>query len=110
MGIEQDIINKINQKKSPNIPFIKKDFLDSIHEKITNNMLRIDPNKKEKGNNTKNTTSTKAQQVIEADTAFRNALSNLVIALTELGDKELSQQLLGEHILMLNEMFKTFEK
>ena len=40
---------------------------------------------------------------------FRKAVKELAISLGELNDKEIAQKLLGEHIIMLDSIFKNFE-
>jgi hypothetical protein len=54
--------------------------------------------------------SNKADAVIQADKGVRESVQNLVVSLFELGDKEIALKLIGEHIIMLNEAFKEFEK
>jgi hypothetical protein len=105
MGIEQDIVNKINEKKGINLPFIKKDFVQGIHDKVINQVKGTTEQQSQQAG-----ISNAAEKVVYADTQFRAAVQELVVALLELGDNDLGRQLIGEHIMMLNSIFQEFEK
>jgi len=115
---ELDLIYRIKRKKeypglfSGNVP------LSDIHNKIVDNLrshstIPSDKNKKTTtsypSNNKGNPMDTKANRVMSADKKFREALQELAISLMDLGDKDIGMKLIGEHIMMLNDVFKEFE-
>ncbi|MCK4796237.1 MAG: hypothetical protein KAT05_02585 [Spirochaetes bacterium] len=108
MSQESDLINKINKDKNSNIPLFDKDYLSSVHEKVINKVKRTVPQQQQQEQQ-QNVTSNKAEEVIQADMNFRKAVKELAISLGELNDKEIAQKLLGEHIIMLDSIFKNFE-
>jgi len=105
---ERNLFNKINRDKGKNIPLFGDHILNGVHEKITNRLQRIDPNQNQKAKNVPKIEG-KADKVIHADIQLRGAVKDLVDSLTELGDKGVAQKLIGEHIIMLNNIFKMFE-
>ena len=106
MNQEKDFINKIKQEKSSNIPLFDKDYLSSVHDKVINKIKRVNPKQQPQE---ESRMTNKADSVIKADMNFREAVKELAISLDELNDKEIAQKLLGEHIMMLNDIFKNFE-
>ena len=104
MSKEKEIINKILSEKSANIPLFDKDYLSEVHEKVMNRVTRANDEKPQQSK-----APNKAEIVIQADKNFRSAVRELVISLSELGDKQIAQKLLGEHIIMLDSIFKDFE-
>ncbi|OHD13036.1 MAG: hypothetical protein A2086_07520 [Spirochaetes bacterium GWD1_27_9] len=113
---EKDLLNKIKHNKSSNINFFDKDLLESLHQGVVNKTFRINPdanknkpNVSQKPKVSNNQNQNKSQSVIEADKMFRESVKRLYLSLLELGDKEAARRLIGEHILMLNDIFKEFE-
>ena len=51
----------------------------------------------------------KVEGIVNADLRIREGVKDLAEALFELNDKEVAQKIIAEHIMMLNELFKTFE-
>ncbi|HBI37626.1 MAG: hypothetical protein A2015_01675 [Spirochaetes bacterium GWF1_31_7] len=52
----------------------------------------------------------KVEQIIANDKKVREAVQNLVVSLTELGDSDIAMKLIGQHIIFLNDMFKEFDQ
>jgi hypothetical protein len=113
--MEKEFLNNINRNRQGGFSFFDKDKLNALYNGVVNKTFRVNenaaqnkPKPKIPGNGGK-MSDNKANTVIQADKQVRAAVQNLVISLSELGDKEIAQRLIGEHILMLNEFFKEFE-
>ncbi|MBN2544843.1 MAG: hypothetical protein JXB50_03535 [Spirochaetes bacterium] len=106
---EKNFINKIRADKSKNIPVFDNNLLSNIHEKVLNRLKGIQPNQKNTGAMGSSSVNKKAENVIQADIKLRKAVKELIDSLSELNDKEVAKNLLGEHIIMLNDIFKMFE-
>jgi hypothetical protein len=104
---EKDLLNNISRDPKGNYSFFDKNTLNGVHDAVINKTFRIKDNQNKK--QMENKLSNKANTVIQADKNVREAVQGLVIALSELGDKEIALKLIGEHIIMLNECFKEFE-
>ncbi len=105
MSEMNDFFKRVNQDKSKNVPIFDRNEVSNIHEKI------IDRIKGGKGQEAKSSVNNPmANEVIQKDIAFREALANLTNALMKLNDKEIAMKLIGEHIFMLDSIFKDFEK
>jgi hypothetical protein len=110
---EQDIYNRINRDKSADFSFIGKELLNSVYNKVVNKAFRINENNEKRINMSSNKMpnySNKADIVMQNDRQLRDSVQNLIISLVELGDKEIAIKLLGEHILMMSQAFKEFDK
>lgn len=101
-----EFFNRVNRDKSKNVPLFDRNEVSNIHEKI------IDRIKGGKGGQEAKSSinNPMANEVIQKDIAFREALTNLTNALVKLNDKEIAMKLIGEHIFMLDSIFKDFEK
>lgn len=106
---EKNLINKIKADKSQNLPLFDNKLLSNIHEKVMNRIQRIQPNQTGGNQGANPGVNAKAELVMQSDMKLRKAVKELVDALTDLNDKEIAQNLLGEHIIMLNSIFKIFE-
>lgn len=102
---EINFINKINKNNDSDLSLFPKGIVEGVHKKIINKLKGIDENKTQK--NAKE--HSKADIVIQQDIILREAVKNLAISLEELNDKEIAKKLIGEHIIILSEIFKTFE-
>lgn len=102
---EKDFLNKIKQDKSSNFSFVDKNLLNNVHKKVLNKTFRVNDNNQNKSNGLNN----KAQMVLNSDKLVRKAVQDLYVSLKQLGDKELAQKLICDHIIMLNEILKEFE-
>lgn len=129
MSDKQDFLNKINEDRSNHHSFIRKDSLSQIHERIINKTMRMDPNagagngkrssnsssssrnrgQSKASNGGKMSMKEKAEAVMQNDMQVKEAMQNLILSLSELGDKEIATQILGQHIIFLNDIFKEFE-
>ena len=108
---EQDLRNRINRKKDPSLSFFNnKSLLNSVYNKVVNKEFRIDENKGNNMSNSQQNYSNQADIVMNNDRRVRESVQNLIISLVDLGDKEIAMKLLGEHILMMSQAFKEFEK
>ncbi|HNZ26912.1 MAG TPA: hypothetical protein PK385_03525 [Spirochaetota bacterium] len=115
---ELDLIYKIKRKKEQSNLFRGNIRLSDIHNKVIDNLrshstIQSDNNKNStdrySSDNKGNLMEIKAQRVIAADKIFREALQELAVSLMDLGDKDIGVKLIGEHIMMLNDVFKEFE-
>ncbi len=98
---EQDLIAAINQDQPNGAMFGGGDPLGKVHKQMTDRLMgHYAPNKSQ---------DQKIAAVVLADKKMRNAVKDLTSALFKLNDKEAAQKLLGEHIIMLNQIFKEFE-
>ena len=105
MSEMNDFFKRVNQDKSKNVPMFDRSEVSNIHEKI------IDRIKGGKGQDAKSTVNNSlVDEVIQKDKAYREALTNLTMALVKLNDKEVAMKLIGEHIFMLDSIFKDFDK
>ena len=102
MSEMNDFFKRVNQDKSKNIPLFDRNEVTNIHEKVVNRIKRV-KDQKGSGNNL-------VDGVIQADKAFREALKDLITMLYKLDDKEVATTLIAEHIMMLDSVFKDFEK
>ena len=112
MNEANEIIQKINQKKGDNSnhpPLFEAGLLDNVHERVVDKLLRRNKEQPERNKRSQHM-SNPAEQVIAADKEVREAVQNLVIALSELGDKTIALKLISQHIMFLNDMFTEFEK
>ncbi len=103
---ENDIINMINRDKSQNTPLFGQETLNNIHNKI------MDRLKGGGRNNAEQKVSSKQEimeMVAKADYKLRDSVNTLANILIEINDRELALSILGEHILMMSELFKSFE-
>jgi hypothetical protein len=110
---EQDLINSINRKKSQGFSFFNnKELLNSVYGKVVNKEFRINENKRKDNmsNNNQQNMSGKADLVMRNDRQVRESVQNLIMSLVDLGDKDIALKLLGEHIIMMSQAFKEFEK
>jgi hypothetical protein len=108
---EQDLINSINRKKSQGFSFFNnKELLNSVYGKVVNKEFRINDNKRNNMSNNQQNMSNKADLVKRNDRQVRESVQNLIMSLVELGDKDIAMKLLGEHIIMMSQAFKEFEK
>ena len=107
---QNDLIRKItmdkNQKQSGSL--FGKDYLSNIHEKIMGRIRGNNMDNRSYQNSQVNSNSL-ADDVISADKMLRQSVTDLANALFNLGDKSVAQRLIGEHIMILNEIFKSFE-
>lgn len=101
---ENDIINMINRDKGQNLNLFGKQLSD-VHNKVINQLMGKKNNQQQNPANSQNV----AEMVSKADYMLRDAVNTLAMILIELKDKELAQRLLGEHILMLSEIYKSFD-
>ncbi|HPO48767.1 MAG TPA: hypothetical protein PLO89_00435 [Spirochaetota bacterium] len=104
---EKDFLNKIKQDKSGNASFFDSNLLNNVHKKVLGKTFRINENNQKQQKN--DSVNNKAQTVINSDKFVRKYVQDLYVALKQLGDKEIAKQLIFEHIMMLNEIFKEFE-
>lgn len=109
MNEQQDLINKINHNKKSNIPIFDGNTLNSVHNKVLGRVTGADRYDKNKEIPGKVKMDAKVEEIIAADKGVRQAIQDLVISLSELGDKDIAMKLIGQHILFLNDMFKEFE-
>lgn len=119
MDMKSEFLGKINRDNSNNTPLLGGDPLSGIHKKILNQVKGVKTedekaklealtrmlNREQEEPQPK----TKAEMVIQADLKFRDALKELAINLDELGDNAIAQKLIGEHIIMLSNIYKHFE-
>jgi hypothetical protein len=105
MNDRQNFLNKINGKND-NPPLFDRSAVSDIHNKIVNKITRRDGS----GQQSKNEVDAKAELVMEKDIMLRNSVKELVDAIVDLGDREIALKLIAEHIYMLNEVFKNFER
>ena len=101
MSEMNDFFKRVNQDKSKNTPIFGNE-LSNVHEKVINRVKRVNE-QKNSGNNV-------VGGVIQADKNFRESCKNLITELYKLNDKEVAISLLAEHIMMLDSVFKDFEK
>ena len=116
---EQDFLNQINTDKSKNVPIFSEDLLNNVYKNITNRLTRVNENvnanpsqttkKQAPVSSQSQSSGSPVENVIAADTALKKDVERLYTALSALGDKEIAKKLVGQHILMLNEVFKEFE-
>lgn len=86
--------------------FIDKGFIKNIHDKVIN---KVKGGSNNPSNQNGNEPSSHAEEIVRADISLRNSVKDLMIALEKLNDKKIAQEIIAEHILMLNELFKHFE-
>lgn len=115
---ELDLIYRIKRKKDQPSLFSGSVPLSDIHNKIIDTLRSHGtiPNENDRkstnrysSDNKGNPMENKAQRVMAADKKFREALQELAVSLMDLGDKDIGMKLIGEHIMMLNDVFKEFE-
>jgi len=106
---ENDLINRINQKNQGGFGFFDKAGLSSLYEGLKDKTFGKKNNDSTNSNKPNIQISNKANAVIESDKILRQAVQNLAISLSELGDRDIAKNLIAEHIIMLNELFKEFE-
>ncbi|HBD92963.1 MAG TPA: hypothetical protein DC057_02190 [Spirochaetia bacterium] len=109
MDDTQNILNRINRKKSAETPMFDANLLSGVHKKVLNKLVGTDrdnvsPKKGERF------MDQKVEQIIANDKKVREAVQNLVVSLTELGDSDIAMKLIGQHIIFLNDMFKEFDQ
>ena len=102
MSEMNDFFKRVNQDKSQNTPLFDRSEVTNIHEKVINQIKRVkDP---------KNSNNPMVEGIIQADQALRESLKDLITLLYKLNDKEIATALIADHIMMLNSVFKDFEK
>ena len=101
MSEMNDFFKRVNQDKSKNTPIFGNE-LSNVHEKVINRIKGI-KEQKSSGN-------ALVDNVINADKNFREACKNLITELYKLNDKEIAVNLIAEHIMMLDSVFKDLEK
>jgi hypothetical protein len=101
---ENDIIKMINRDKGHNSNLFGKQLSD-VHSKVIDQLMGKKSNQQQNSANSQNI----VEMISKADYMLRDAVNTLAMILIELKDKELAQQLLGEHILMLSEIYKSFD-
>ncbi len=102
MSEMNDFFKRVNQDKTNNVPLFDRSEVTNIHEKVINQIKRVkDP---------KNSNNPMVEGIIQADQALRESLKDLVTLLYKLNDKEIATALLADHIMMLDSVFKDFEK
>lgn len=106
MSDEKDLINKINRDRSKDIPIIGKSKLSSIHDRVINKTMRIDEIDKK---SRELSMQKKVDSVIDADQGVRKSIRELVDSLDDLNDNEIAMKLIGEHIMILSEIFKGYD-
>jgi hypothetical protein len=107
MNDQNDFINNINRNKdNGDMSFFDKGMMSNLHNKIINRISRVNQNNPQDQRQVGNI----MDEVIMADMNFRNSLKELAYSLYRLNDADVAQKLMAEHIMMLNEIFKDFEK
>ena len=103
MDEQKDFFDKVDRDKNKNKPLFNRDQISNIHEKIISKI------RGEKKQNNELNISDPVQKLITADMNLRNAVKDFAMNLENFKDKNIAQQLIAEHIFILNEIFKKFE-
>ncbi len=106
---EMNIVNKINNKKQPNVSVFNKNIISDTHDAIVRTIRRENMNPPNKPTQAQSKLSSKAEVVKSADVKVRQAISDLVVALCELGDNEIAVKLISDHIFLLRDVFDNFD-
>ncbi len=105
---ETAFINKIRAERKPNIDIFNKNIITDAHDTIIK-AIRREPMDNKTQANKPDPVSNKINSVKQADIAVRKSISDLVLALADLGDKEIAVKLISDHIFLLKDVFDNFE-